>query len=191
MCFNIHLELQEQNCFSSPGVPRIRQSGMNKCTHKYSCVSCVPQIGQSCVVQEQGLQGQIVPMWKKRPGCDCKPWGEFLCDPGHVSWPAGWDSPDKSLSHSPKHRGAAEHSSWGAWASAELMLQQHHPAQHPLHLSLSWHWTSPEAANKKPRLELHLSCFPQSLKMLQKTGLKLNLMSCASFYLWTSGPKCL
>lgn len=52
------------------------------------------------------------------------------------------------------------------------------------------------AINMKPSLELHLSCFPQALKMYQKTALGLYLVPYASFhyghnvpYLCTSGLK--
>lgn len=63
------------------------------------------------------------------------------------------------------------------------MLWQHPPAQHPLHVmsSCSEVSASPEPVNKKLTLELHLSCFPQSLKIFQKTGLKLILCHVPAF----------
>lgn len=136
-----------------------------------------------------------MPVWNKRPGDDWKPFSEFLCDPG--PWTRLRTCRFHQTSPEVTAPKAEWNSSWGAWAvSRELILRQRHPVQHPLHVrsccsevSASLLTRAPEAVNKKASLELHLSCFPQSLKMFQKTGLKLNLMTCASFYPWTSGLK--
>lgn len=171
-------------------MPRIRQSGRNKCTHKYSCVSCVPQTGQRkcCTTAETPGSNCANGEWETWLWLEA--WGKFLCDPGHVSWPARWDSSDNSLRHSPKSRGLGCLSCQQSWCFNSI-TQPSIPCTWwgAAPRSVSLLTPSPEAVNKKPRLELHHSCFPQSLKVFQKTGLKLNLMSCASFYLWTSGLK--
>lgn len=77
---------------------------------------------------------------RKRPRCNWKAWGEFLCDPGHVSWSTGWDPSDNSLSHSPKSRMFAQHSSWGAWAvsRADALTASPSPASPACEELLLW-----------------------------------------------------
>lgn len=120
------------------------------------------------------------------------PWGKFLCGPGHVSWPAGWDSPDNSLSHSPQHRGVAEHSSWGAWAvsRAESSAASPSPAPPAPDESLSWHC---ELLLKLPTRNQDWSStspiFPKASRCFRKQVWSLILCQVAAFTFGLQVPK--
>lgn len=103
-------------------------------------------------------------------------------------------SSDISWSHSPKSRGEQQRGCLGCQQRADASTASPSPASSAREELLLWGVSlSPDTCSWSCQQESKSGApsllFSQSLKMFQKTGPKLNLTTCASFYPWTSGLK--